>query len=547
MPKKLTQKDFVERAEKAAPYLIFDKVLYKNSTTPVIVICKKHNLEFTMKPGKILVSQNGCPDCNGKKITTEDFIRRSLKIHGEGNFDFSETVYTKMSEKVKIKCVTHEKFFYQFPRAFLKGHNPCTDCNGQSSFTLDLLKERAKEKGVFEKFDYSLIDPEDIKNKHSKVKIKCIEHNEIFEQEINSHLYLMKSCPQCNRFSLRVGEKLEKMKSLVNHDNKYDYSETDFSIQFPKKAIIICKTHQNKFEQTINGHLSGREGCRKCDLAGISKKEKEFFEFVESLNINSIENDRKVLNGKEIDVLIPDLNIGIEFNGVYWHSEKFKGKKFHKDKFQLAKDKNVRLLQVWEDDWDNKQDIVKSHIKHVLGISSKKVFARNTFVNVIEKFDASDFLNSHHIQGFVGSSVYIGLFDKSSGDLVAVGAFVKNKSDYTLTRYATSVHVVGGHSKVVNFFENNYDFKRLVTFADLSFSDGGLYEKTGWVNDGFVPPDYSYVIGNKRFHKFGFRLSKFKNDPNLLFEDGLSERELAELNGFERIWDAGKIRFIREK
>lgn len=547
MPKKLTQKEFVERAESLSPNLDFSKSIYKNSTTPVIVVCKKHDLEFMMRPGKILQSQNGCPDCGGKRLTTEDFIRRSIKIHGEDKFDFSETVYTKMNEKIKIKCVEHDVYFFQNPQAFMKGLNGCANCNGQSAFTLKLLKEKAVEKGIFEKFDYSLIRNEDVKNKHSKVKIRCIDHDEVFEQEINSHLYLAKSCPQCNRFSSRVGQKLQKMKSLVNSENKYDYSETDFSLQYPKKATIICKIHKNRFKQTINGHLSGREGCRKCDTVGVSKKEKDLANFVKSLGFEVVENDREILDGKEIDVFIPDLNVGIEFNGLYWHSEKFKGRNFHKDKFELAKNKGVRLLQVWEDDWDNKQDVVKSHIKHVLGVSSQRVFARNTFVKVIEKFDASRFLDSYHIQGFVGSSVYLGLFDKLSNKLVAVAAFVKNKNDYTLTRYATSVHVVGGHSKLVKYFDNNFEFERLVTFADLSFSDGGLYENTGWNVDGFVPPDYSYVIGNKRFHKFGFRLSKFKNDPFLIFEDGLSERELAELNGFDRVWDSGKIRFVKYK
>jgi len=613
MPKKLTQKEFVERAESLSPDLDFSKSIYKNSTTPVTVVCKKHDLEFTMRPGKILQSQNGCPDCGGKRLTNEDFIRRSIKIHGEDKFDFSETVYTKMNEKVKIKCVEHDVFFFQNPQAFMKGFNGCTDCNGQKPIDRDEFIKRSKNIFGEDRFDYSKVS--EIKGIHTKVVLICNIHNVEYIQEAWSNLNKMIGCYKCSK-TLKMSKEVIIEKSFKVHSKKFDFSQVDWNKGIREKQTIGCSvTEHGFFTQTLDGLLMGKtgcnlcdkenrsttleefiervkgvhgenrygfdktvlknslqgdtvlkcnkhfeyftysifrilqglEGCKKCRTRNVSKKEKDLANFVKSLGFEVIENDREILNGKEIDVFIPDLNVGIEFNGLYWHSEKFKGRNFHKDKFQLAKNKNVRLLQIWEDEWDNKQDIVKSHIKHVLGVSSERVFARNTFVKVIEKFEASSFLDSYHIQGFVGSSVYLGLFDKLSKKLIAVAAFVKNKSDYTLTRYATCVHVVGGHSKIVKFFENNYEFERLVTFADLSFSDGGLYEKTGWNIDGIVPPDYSYVIGNKRFHKFGFRLSKFKNDPFLVFEEGLSERELAELNGFDRVWDSGKIRFVRAK
>lgn len=58
--------------------------------------------------------------------------------------------------------------------------------------------------------------------------------------------------------------------------------------------------------------------------------------------------------------------------------------------------------------------------------------------------------------------------------------------------------------------------------------------------DAIISPDYMYLYKGKRVHKFNFRISKFKNNPNLKFEGGMTEKELANLNGLHRIWDAGK-------
>lgn len=147
--------------------------------------------------------------------------------------------------------------------------------------------------------------------------------------------------------------------------------------------------------------------------------------------------------------------------------------------------------------------------------------------------------------------MYVGLFEdvvvegQSVQSLVALGAFLKSGDNYILSRYATSMNVVGGHSKVVKYLERNYSYGRLITFADNTFSAGSLYEATGWEKDGLVPPDYSYLVNNKRQHKFGFRKARFSRDPSLLFELNMTESELAALNGLLRIWDAGKVRYVR--
>src|SRR5690606_30137123 len=132
-------------------------------------------------------------------------------------------------------------------------------------------------------------------------------------------------------------------------------------------------------------------------------------------------------------------------------------------------------------------------------------------------------------------------------DIVAVCVLKKFRDDLTLSRYATDRLVPGGHSKMISWIQKNLDFDRLVTFADLCVSDGSLYETTGWRRDAELAPDYRYVVGSRREHKFNYRLKRFRDDPNLLFEEGMTEKQLAELNGIPRIWDCGKIRYVMEK
>ena len=89
-----------------------------------------------------------------------------------------------------------------------------------------------------------------------------------------------------------------------------------------------------------------------------------------------------------------------------------------------------------------------------------------------------------------------------------------------------------------------YHCSKIVTFSDHQFSDGGLYEKLGFTLDKDLAPDYRYLSQGARKHKFGYRIERFKNDPELIYKEGLTERELARLNGLERIWDCGKSRYV---
>lgn len=274
-----------------------------------------------------------------------------------------------------------------------------------------------------------------------------------------------------------------------------------------------------------------------------SRPEEDLADFVGSLGLGIETNTRKIIPPYELDIYIPEKRIAIEFNGLYWHNEDHVDKDYHYVKWRLCRDEGIQLIQIWEDDWRDKRPIVEASICNKLSLFSESIAARKTEVIRLVPSEAKGFLDMHHIQGGVSSSVVYGLVHR--GSVVACAAFKKEKPRvYTLVRFASSTRVQGGFSKLLKHFVTNHDFSQLKTFADLTISDGSLYKTTGWIEDGFIQPDYKYVANNTRVHKFNYRRKRFETDPTLRYDPGMSESELAKLNSLKRIYDAGKIRFI---
>lgn len=317
-----------------------------------------------------------------------------------------------------------------------------------------------------------------------------------------------------------------------------------------KKSYWWRCSQGHSWKAVIDNRIRLQSGCPQC-VSHVSKAETEVADFVRSVlpDTEVLTNTRKIIKPKELDIYIPSKHVAIEFHGLFWHTESAgKTRNYHCDKFRACEAKGVQLIQVWEDEWNNKQEIVKRMLASKLGVSQdKRVFARKTHVVTVDKGTARSFLDANHIQGYASGTYYLGLRTNDTEELVAVMVLRKLGNEFYLDRYATSCQVVGGQGKLLSWVHENLDFRQLVTFADLQVSNGYLYRVTGWTENKVLSPDYRYVVDGERVHKFNYRLKRFKNDPDLLWRDGLSERELALLNGLDRVWDSGKIRFVMPK
>lgn len=304
---------------------------------------------------------------------------------------------------------------------------------------------------------------------------------------------------------------------------------------------------------TINkGLLSARYNlskqiCVECNPIGVvySNFEKNVGEFINSLNINYIKNDKRLLGGKEIDIFIPEHNIAIECNGLYWHSELFKSKSYHKNKTMMCQEKGITLLHIWEDDWANKREIIKSVIKYKLGIIDSKIWARKCDIRNVDTKDYKDFLNNNHIQGYAPSSINIGLYHNE--ELVSLMTFgwrrTNNKREYELIRFCNKIDttVIGGASRLFKYLINNNEVEEIISYADISLFEGGLYKSLGFEKVNVSDPNYFWVVDGVKRHRYNYSKRKLVNQG---YDSNKTEVEIMNDRGYYRIFSTGQEKYL---
>ena len=300
-----------------------------------------------------------------------------------------------------------------------------------------------------------------------------------------------------------------------------------------KKCNFICKKTLQTFER---GSL-----CPKCYPITKSKAEIEIYDYIKSLGINDVLcNDRSIIKPKEIDILLKQNQFGIEYNGLYWHSDIIDNTTKYDllNKTKLCKEARIKLMHVYSDEWEYKKDICKSMIKNRLGLCDR-IWARKCIVKELKREDFSEFMNNSHISGSVNSSIRLGLFYDEL--LIAAIGFRKPrqkkwKGYYEISRFASLLDtvVVGGLSKLLKHFNNLYDFK-IMTYADRRFGEGLGYEKVGFEYYGNTGIDYWYSDGRHRFDRFVIKT-----------DGSMSEREKAAEMNLYKVWGCGSNIWVLE-
>ena len=291
--------------------------------------------------------------------------------------------------------------------------------------------------------------------------------------------------------------------------------------------------------------------CIKCNPVNynISIKENEIIKFInEELKIKS----KKIkINNKKIDIYIPSKKFGIEFNGLYWHSELFKSKNYHLEKTEIANSKNIILFHIFEDEWIHKKEIIKSVIQYKLGLINNKIYARKCIIKEVTNKASKEFLDKNHIQGGINSPIRLGLF--YNNELVSIMTFGKlrrnvgiksKKGEYELYRFCNKINtiVIGSASKLLNYFIKNYDVNYILTFADRRYSSGDLYGKLGFNFIWSTLPNYWYFSQKDkiRYHRFKFRKKMLIKKG---YDKNKTEHEIMLERGYLRIYDCGNIKY----
>lgn len=338
----------------------------------------------------------------------------------------------------------------------------------------------------------------------------------------------------------------EKLRSL---DIDFKISENEYSGVSSTTYDFYCLKCGHEFQSSIdNGKIPQ---CRQCNPVYGSKEQMEVYDFIRSIyDGHIIVNDRTAMpDGKELDIFLPDLNLAIEYNGLYWHNDTRISDDYHFNKFMTAKSSGIHLIQIFSDVWKSRREVVERFLSNKVS-HGDRIYARCCDLKKISSKEASAFLDTHHLQGASKSPVAYGLYHKNI--LVSVMVFSKprlgvgkNQTGYELVRFASAKVVVGGASKLLTAFLKDYpETKEVYSFSDNTYSLGDLYQKLGFEHESDIPPSYYYVGPDfsVRHHRFKFRKAALRDmgvDTSLL-----TEKQIMIGLGYVRVYDAGKVKWV---
>lgn len=538
--------------------------------TPVLCRHKACGHEWKVAPYELLVRGRGCPVCALQQRSINSRNDTEWYIEEVRKYDVDYMVlgeYTGTHDNILHKCRICSGEFLAQPTNLLysikkKKKHYCPNCNnirlrkekslGVENFITQLkVLFDGKIPYEFDKDEFTILD--------NKMTFTCKKCQHTFMTTPNNILHPKGNfvCPKCNKM---VRDLRDYKTRCLEASNQKILPLTEY-INRETPILHRCLVCEKEWLSKPANRLSG-QGCPYCaNKVTRSRQELELEEYIRSIYGGELVlNSRKLLgNRQEIDVYIPEFKIGFEIHGLYFHNAAKKGRKYHQDKMLAAEAVGIRLIQIFQDEWSEKQELVKNKIAHLLGLHTDlpKLFARKCTIAEISSKDKNSFLDTYHLQGADKSCLNLGLFYNDT--LVAVMTFTvpricmgqkHPKPDvYELSRYCTdnSVLVVGGFGKLLKHFMNEYIVNSIYTYADLRWSVGKLYLDSGFTLVGRTAPNYFYFHNTKdnfkRLHRYQFRKSNLQKLFPKIYKDTLSESEIMTLAGYKRVYDAGHLKF----
>ena len=289
------------------------------------------------------------------------------------------------------------------------------------------------------------------------------------------------------------------------------------------------------------------------DFAFSSRGERELLGFIsDNTDKKVLRCVRDVINPYELDIYIPELKLAFEFNGTYWHSDLNKEEKYHQNKVLSCARLGIRLIHIYEYEWNNKETREKlmELIKRILSSSKPtKLYARELEVHEIESKVASEFCKKYHLQGWASSSINLGLFNNT--ELLGVMTFGKprfnNDYQYELIRlvFKGDTQIVGGKNKLFSYFVKKYNPQSVLTYCNLDKFNGVSYRDMGFNLVEFCKPNYVWVNRDSV-------LTRYQTMKKDLIEKGLGNEDSTEASimsglGYLRVYDSGNVKYVWTK
>ena len=347
-----------------------------------------------------------CKLCNRQtKYTIDTFSRYHLKpIHDIDMIEYYNLTEKKEGEGVCPVCgkITKIRRYSDGYRKYCSNDCALKEHNSQWDKWDVVRKERNLEK-------YGVVHPMILTETQNKRKESCLRNNGVEFPVQNKEIKKQIFETFRSRYQEVVSEKLPEGYALVEYN-----THTDLKICCPKGHMF----EPNSMLFVTNRLKQGSEICPECNpLKGYSSGEKEMYEFCKQFVPDLSANVRGVIGVYEMDCYSSSLKIGIEYNGMYWHSSKHKDNKYHQRKTIVAEMHGVKLIQIWESDWVLKNNIVCSMLKTLFGKNSK-ISVKDCVIESVPEDVSKLFLESNNLYGVVETDFCYGL--KYNNELISI-------------------------------------------------------------------------------------------------------------------------------
>lgn len=464
----------------------------------------------------------------------EEFVRNenNLNISAHNLYSWAKTLDIDLrgllNRKIKLPCNLEKNdlieniYFYNFIKSKIANHY---------SITVKLLDRYFRDLNIdFINLKNTFIDK--LKNIETSILLKDIESSNFNLVEV----YDKYNINNYTLYSIINKNKLDTFKILLKNIKLFENTSM-FEIA---KILKVPKVHVLEYRILKDIPLYENEYFS-------SKGENELKSFIIEKTNLPIKKSRYKYENKifEVDIDIKSHNLAIEFNGLYWHSTEIRSDKYyHFKKTKACDGLGIDLIHIFEDEWDEKRDIVQSIILNRLGYS-KNIYARNTIIKIVNNIEAKNFLNLNHIQGYRLAKVNYGLYyNNCLIMLITLGKprFDK-KSEWEIYRLSTknNFRVVGGFSKLFKFFIKNHNPKSVITYSDLRFGKGNVYLKNGFTYLGETPPNYFYIKNGKKVSRYQAQKHKLKNMNN--YSGDKTETQIMLENKYKKVYDCGNMKY----
>jgi len=513
-----------------------------------------------------------------KKLYNSNKEYYDKKYHDD-TFDIIQMVYIEANNinKDDCKCVCGKaKSQFTFSRGF-KGKFCSNECTAKYRNDVDYKKRNEKsaktklkkygdknynnskkQKETLENTDSSIIKSRN-KNKSIRMLNRTDEQIKSFVEK-SAKTKLKKYGDKNYNNSKKQKETLEKLYGVENFSLKHikhieNYNELYIRENFIVDGFLMVNDMKEYFgiSYTAVGYIKERYKIIEPTKTKYGKSQNEIVEFIKSIYSGKIiTNDRKLLNGKEIDILLPEINVGIEYNGLMFHSQGItKGfenidKNYHLNKTNSAESKGYQLFHINENEWidEMKGNIWKSVLSSKLN-NTKRIFARKCIIKEVQSNEAKIFLDRCHLQGGMNSKYRFGLYFENK--LVQIITIGKNRfgEGNEIHRICSELNttVIGGVSKLLAHYSKKHK-GILISYANRRWSQGNVYLKNNFEKMSITPPNIFYFKNDKIFNRMSLQKHKIKEFE--FFDEKLTGQDNLYMNGFRSIYDSGNIKFMKD-